>query len=404
MLAQIWNIWPGDGHFLGLMIVLIDLNRRGGVFKTIWSYYIEKVLICDFRRVDIIFCCHKDTVILRTNILKTLDFVILKTLDTHTQTHTQTQVLHELSINPDMMWNTHGNKWVCWGIMPQLFGMVGYFGTMLCLEAALSTDALKSSLLRYGPKTREECIRETQKKNSKWIQLRTSLWNIMGPSAVLSTVMLVLIMDWWMPKVSDRDPASWAGLIDFAVCFVLADFFLYWGHRIQHMNEWLWTHLHSLHHELDTPTPIGTGYVHSIDAKIQTETPLILAALIWKPHPFVWYLVIACKIAESVVLHSGSASVLLSILTLRFLPFRAEVRHHDCHHKYSNYSRNSKNFGEAFWIWDWMFGTLSTYRKQNWHASIIIMAHIFASVLCKRQHRNRELILLCVINEMIESV
>ena len=32
------------------------------------------------------------------------------------------------------------------------------------------------------------------------------------------------------------------------------------------------------------------------------------------------------------------------------------------------------------------------------------MAHIFASVLCKRQHRNRELILLCVINEMIESV
>jgi sterol desaturase/sphingolipid hydroxylase (fatty acid hydroxylase superfamily) len=266
--------------------------------------------------------------------------------------------------DPDMLRSALGNKWICWGIMPQLFGMIGYFGTMLSLEAALGQ--LKTSMVRYGSKTREECARETQKRVPKWTQLKTSLWNILGPSAILSTVLLVFIMDYWMPKLSEHDavfPAPLSAIIDFVVCFVVADFFLYWGHRIQHMNEWLWRNFHSLHHQLDTPTPIGTGYVHSMDAKIQTEAPLIFSALIWKPHPLTWSVVVACKISESVFLHSGSEHFILSAVTLRFLPFRAEVRHHDSHHKYSNYSRNSKNYGEAFWIWDWIFGTLSTQRQ-----------------------------------------
>jgi sterol desaturase/sphingolipid hydroxylase (fatty acid hydroxylase superfamily) len=51
----------------------------------------------------------------------------------------------------------------------------------------------------------------------------------------------------------------------------------------------------------------------------------------------------------------------LDLLTLKFIPGRAKVKHHDRHHKFSNYEKNAKNFGENFWIWDWMFGTLSKY-------------------------------------------
>jgi hypothetical protein len=27
--------------------------------------------------------------------------------------------------------------------------------------------------------------------------------------------------------------------------------------------------------------------------------------------------------------------------------------------QYSNHARNAKNYGETFWVWDWMFGTTS---------------------------------------------
>ena len=37
--------------------------------------------------------------------------------------------------------------------------------------------------------------------------------------------------------------------------------------------------------------------------------------------------------------------------------------HHDYHHRFSNYGRNAKNYGEGFWFWDWAFGTLSDPRK-----------------------------------------
>ncbi len=41
------------------------------------------------------------------------------------------------------------------------------------------------------------------------------------------------------------------------------------------------------------------------------------------------------------------------------LPFRAPISLHDAHHKYSNHHLNAKNYGETFWIWDAIFGTLS---------------------------------------------
>lgn len=46
-------------------------------------------------------------------------------------------------------------------------------------------------------------------------------------------------------------------------------------------------------------------------------------------------------------------------MTLKVLPFRAPIAFHDAHHKFSNHPRNARNYGEAFWLWDWAFGTLN---------------------------------------------
>ena len=106
------------------------------------------------------------------------------------------------------------------------------------------------------------------------------------------------------------------------------------------------------------PSPIGTLYIHTVDATLQGALPIILAAVIISPHPLTLYTYIFLRIAENVINHSGLQNWVIDLITLKFLPLRASVAHHDAHHKYSNYDRNAKNYAENWVIWDFLFGTL----------------------------------------------
>ncbi len=57
--------------------------------------------------------------------------------------------------------------------------------------------------------------------------------------------------------------------------------------------------------------------------------------------------------------HSGLDDWVVNLITLKCLPGRASIAHHDSHHLLS-----TNNFGESFWCWDWAFGTLSKYRPK----------------------------------------
>ena len=64
----------------------------------------------------------------------------------------------------------------------------------------------------------------------------------------------------------------------------------------------------------------------------------------------------------------GSGTV-VDLLTLKILPLRARIAHHDYHHKFSCHAGSAKNYGEAFWIWDWVFGTRAGGSQQAKPAS-----------------------------------
>lgn len=49
-----------------------------------------------------------------------------------------------------------------------------------------------------------------------------------------------------------------ASLVQFVLLQLIGDFFLYWGHRVQHDVPYLWKHFHSFHHSIGTPTPFST--------------------------------------------------------------------------------------------------------------------------------------------------
>lgn len=193
-------------------------------------------------------------------------------------------------------------------------------------------------------------------------QIKYSTFSLCGPPVLINVFVLTFLFDYFL-HVDSSIPAI-PSLIAFVsqlfLMLFVGDFWLYWGHRIQHEVDFLWRNLHYFHHQIGTPTPFTAGYINSIDATIQTGLPIALSAIMIRSHPFTIYAFILMRVSDSVVSHCGINSSILNVVTFRFLPTRASISHHDSHHKYMNFSKHAKNYGEAFWFWDWLFGTLGS--------------------------------------------
>ena len=160
---------------------------------------------------------------------------------------------------------------------------------------------------------------------------------------------------------------------------------------------------------------MSTACIDGLDATLQAGVPRLMAAMITKPHPlnlgfafssfdmylymllfeysilFLLKLICGChvfsfpknnppcrwlclfrtfsayqcaSVAENVVNHSGLDHWLPNLIFLKGLPFRAGVAVHDAHHRFSNYSKNAKNFGENFWLWDWATWLCLSYLEE----------------------------------------
>jgi sterol desaturase/sphingolipid hydroxylase (fatty acid hydroxylase superfamily) len=259
------------------------------------------------------------------------------------------------------------NQGLTWAVGPVLCYIVGYSVTAITLECAIRTNWAKDKMITHIKGVdRDTAIQKTQAKIPFTKQLKCVLMQLFGPTAIFNGVLgYFAFQKLKINKVYPLTPTWQEGLIQFVALQLIGDFLLYWGHRIQHDIPYLWKNFHSLHHTLDTPTPIGTIYIDSVDATLQGALPLLLSTAIVRPHPLTAYAYTIWRLAENVVNHSGLESTLLNVLFLKFLPGRASVSHHDYHHKFSNYSGNAKNYAEFFWIWDYLFGTLSTPAKSD---------------------------------------
>ena len=183
---------------------------------------------------------------------------------------------------------------------------------------------------------------------------------MLGPGAVLNCILSAMLMPYLiatplaeMPAV----PTLRRFCVQFVSCYVLGDFGLYLGHRVQHENEFLWRKFHSVHHRLKTPTAVSTIYIDPVDMLLQASLPMLLATVATQAHPLVFLAYSFARVAENTFNHAGLDSPWVRLVTLKFLPLRASVRHHDEHHRYSGYSGNAKNYGEGLWIWDALLGT-----------------------------------------------
>lgn len=245
------------------------------------------------------------------------------------------------------------NRWLTWGVGPVLFANIGVWPLGAFLEWWVQRPSSKLWAWKGGSGSRRKDILATREKvpffKEQIFGAYGAVMTIMGPWAIIGGAVAAVVLH-------ARCGMVWAPLsaasffIQFVSMVVIGDFFLYWGHRIQHEIPFL-NDYHKIHHQLETPTPLGAIFIDHNDAVLQGSLPMILAALIVAPHPLSCYAYFAERVAENVFNHSGlEDGSFFDVLFLKFeLLGRAKASHHDSHHKFGG--RNTSrpmNLGEGF--------------------------------------------------------
>merc|ERR1712146_129421 len=141
-------------------------------------------------------------------------------------------------------------------------------------------------------------------------------------------------------------------------------FGMYWMHRAYHVNEFLWKHVHSIHHWANHPLSCNTYEDHWLDNLggalcghmfAQILVPLD-REMFWFSHVF--------RVFESLEKHSGVSCGWNLVHTAQsWLPFAQMPHHHDWHHeghKTCNYT-----FTAIGGLWDFIFGTRRAGRAKT---------------------------------------
>ena len=258
----------------------------------------------------------------------------------------------------------HSPLWA-WGVVPYVCYVTGFLVPVAVWEAIIAQPFARSSLIGYGKAGRRaDALAGIQAKPGlSWgTQLRGALSMLFGPAALLNVAASAVLLPLLVPAPQAVLPTWPRAALQFAALQLVGDFGLYWGHRVQHEVPVLWERFHRFHHQVLTPTPVTTLFIHPVDATLQGGLPIVLSAAVVRPHPVVFWAYVWLRVAENVTNHSGLSGALVHAITLKALPLRCGIAHHDSHHRYSNHAGRAKNYGENFWIWDWAFDTLRADR------------------------------------------
>lgn len=143
------------------------------------------------------------------------------------------------------------------------------------------------------------------------------------------------------------DVPVWLQLIFFTITH---DFYIYWMHRFQHKNKFLWR-IHEAHHSPIKVDWLSGSRSHAVEILINQTIEFAPIILFGSPPE-----VIAYKGAISAIwgmyIHSN---IKINAGRLQFFINGPEM--HRWHHADKDDEAYNKNFSTKFAIWDWVFGT-----------------------------------------------
>jgi len=125
---------------------------------------------------------------------------------------------------------------------------------------------------------------------------------------------------------------------------VFADICIYWIHRVEHTNAFLYKYFHKAHHSYIYVTPFASHAFHPIDGWAQSW-PYVFFSFIFPFHNWINLFLLLFVNFWTINIHDQ-----LSLVQLNGLVNGAG--HHDIHHRKFLF-----NYGEYFTIMDRLFGT-----------------------------------------------
>jgi len=163
----------------------------------------------------------------------------------------------------------------------------------------------------------------------------------------------------------------WIQLVFFTITH---DIYIYWMHRWQHKNKFLWR-IHEAHHSPKKVDWLSGSRSHAIEILINQTIEFLPIVLLGAPVE-----VVAYKAAISAVwgmyIHSN-----LDVKTGRLQKFINGPEMHRWHH--STGKGRNRNFATKFAIWDWIFNTayLPGYKSEVYGLKTYFPAHFLMQTI-----------------------
>ena len=151
------------------------------------------------------------------------------------------------------------------------------------------------------------------------------------------------------PTASGFWPSDWPLLAQVFLGLLIADFGLYWAHRLAHKTNLLWR-FHVVHHSVKRLWFLNTGRFHFFDGLVSLILSQPLLYLVGAPSEiFMWVTGITAIIG---LLTHCNVDMRTGALDYVFNTPRLHRWHHS-----RVASEGNKNYGENMIVWDLVFGT-----------------------------------------------
>lgn len=185
---------------------------------------------------------------------------------------------------------------------------------------------------------------------------REGFWNDLALYTVAQSYLLSFVIFGFINLIDHYTSLSRLGIISawplalqVLLSLVTHDLYIYWFHRLQHRNRWLWR-VHEAHHSTKDVDWLSGSRSHSLEILINQTiefAPLILLG----GHPDAILIKGMIDAVWGMYIHSN-----IDIRTgpLQYIINGPEM--HRWHHAIDEEAHN-RNFSTKFAIWDWLFGT-----------------------------------------------
>lgn len=144
-------------------------------------------------------------------------------------------------------------------------------------------------------------------------------------------------------------PREWPMMLQVVLGLIVAEFGLYWAHRLSHEIGFLWR-FHAIHHSVTRLWFINTGRFHFIDSLFSIVLGVSIILALGAPMEVVMWL-------SAITAYIGMLTHCNVDMKFKYLPYIFNTpRLHRWHHS-KKLVEGNRNYGENLMIWDHIFRT-----------------------------------------------